>query len=108
MSRLESLPGYDQWKTREPHSPENIELPLRACGFDILRGALQKALETDPIRSQVGRGPCLVWIDDLLIQILESYYDIHTIELTPDETAKHVESLQALAADRKRDERNER
>ncbi len=108
MSRLESLRGYDQWKTRAP-TDMALTLPLQSCVYSVLARVLREALDNDPIRFQIRHsagGP--KWIDDRIRGILEDYFDILSADLTAQEAEDWEQAKKAEQADRKRDERNER
>ena len=108
MSSLESLPGYDQWKTREPEV-KTLTLPLQTCPYSLLARVLREALEGDPVRFQVRHGAGgPKWIDDRIRGILEDYFDIFDADLTPEEAEDWEKGKRADQADRKRDERNAR
>ena len=95
--------------------PETVTLRLRACPCDVMMRVLIEAYQNGhgPRSSQwrswerpekpiwLQGEPCRPeWIDDAIADILEKYFDIHAVDLTEAEAAKHLRNGRADEADR--------
>ena len=91
----------------------SVTLRVRACPYDVLARVLREQLENDPARFQwrscehpemplwvQGEPGRPEWIDDAIADILEKYFDIHAVDLTEAEAAKHLRNGRADEADR--------